>query len=253
MSTKHHDPADLDDDALFAALENEDDSAYRANRIEQLNAEFASAKNGPSRDPSSFTSSGDYNGNGNGSGSGSGGPAIVNDIYPTLNSDKAVLDFTTNTHRCVVHFAHPDFSRCGVMDEHIRTLATRHYEVRFARVDVRHTPFIVEKLQIRVLPCVVGFKDGIGVERVVGFEGLGSGGRDGNDGFHVAILEKRLLWKGILVQAKIKQGDDDDGDGDSRGSVGESDDEDSRRPRRAIRSGGLRPRSDDDDDDDDWD
>lgn len=248
MSTKHHDPSDPDDEALFAALENEDDSAYRANRIEQLNAEFASAKNGPSRDPSSFTSSGDNNGNAS-----SSGPTLVNDIYPTLNSDKAVLDFTTNTHRCVVHFAHPDFSRCGVMDEHIQTLATRHYEVRFARVDVRRTSFIVEKLQIRVLPCVVGFKDGIGVERVVGFEGLGSGGRDGNDGFSVAILEKRLLWKGILLHTKIEQGDDDDGDGDSGGSDGENDGEDSRRPRRAIRSGGLRPRNDDDDDDDDWD
>lgn len=249
MTSKHHptgnaDPDDLDDEALFAALENEDDSAYRANRIEQLNAEFASARNGPARDPSSFTS-GDA-----GSGSGGGAPTIITDTpYPTLTSDQSVLDFTTNTHRCVVHFAHPDFARCGVMDEHIRTLATRHYEVKFARVDVRYTPFIVQKLKIKVLPCVIGFKDGLGVERVVGFEGLGSGGRDGTDGFSIAILEKRLLWKGILVQAKIKQGDDG-GDYDSAGS----DDDGGRRsngPRRAIRSGARLNRGDDDDDD--WD
>lgn len=130
----------------------------------------------------------------------------------------------------------------------MRTLATKHHEVKFARVDVRHTPFIVEKLKIKVLPCVIGFKDGLGVERVLGFEGLGSGGRDGKDGFSIAILEKRLLWKGILVQAKIKQGDDDDDDDyESAGS-----DEDTRRPRRAIRSGGRLNRNDDSDDDD-WD
>lgn len=241
MSTKHHDlDAHDDDEALFVALENEDDSSYRSNRIEQLNAEFASAKNGPAR-PSNASNA--------------GGPTIVNnDAYPTLDSDRAVLDFTTNTHRCVVHFAHPDFVRCGVMDEHIRTLAARHYEVRFARVDVRHTPFIVEKLNIRVLPCVVGFKDGLGVERVLGFEGLGSGGKDGTDGFNIAVLEKRLLWKGILAQSKVRQGDGDDGD--SGGSDEESDRDRTgrRRPRRALRSGGIRSNRDDydDDEDDDW-
>lgn len=140
------------------------------------------------------------------------------------------------------------------MDEHIRTLAARHYEVRFARVDVRHTPFIVEKLNIRVLPCVVGFKDGLGVERVLGFEGLGSGGKDGTDGFNIAVLEKRLLWKGILAQSKVRQGDGDDGD--SGGSDEESDRDRTgrRRPRRALRSGGIRSNRDDydDDEDDDW-
>lgn len=245
MTTTQHAMDDVDDDdALFAALENEDDSSYRANRIEQLNTEFASAKGGPAQgggDPSTFTTSG------------SGGPTLINDnIYPTLDSDKSVLDFTTNTHRCVVHFAHPDFARCGVMDEHMRTLATRHYEVRFARVDVRHTPFVVEKLNIRVLPCVVGFKDGIGVERVLGFEGLGSGGKDGKDGFSISILEKRLLWKGILLQAKIRQGDGDDDDDASGGSEGESEDDGKDRPRRALRRGNLRANRDDDDDDDDW-
>ncbi|ODM23562.1 hypothetical protein SI65_01151 [Aspergillus cristatus] len=250
MTSKHQptttsDPDDLDDDeALFATLENEDDSAYRANRIEQLNAEYASAKNGPALDPSSFASNPANPAAGNGAGT-----IITDTFYPTLTSDQSVLGFTTNTHRCVVHFAHPDFTRCGVMDEHMRTLATRHYEVKFARVDVRHTPFIVEKLKIKVLPCVIGFKDGLGVERVLGFEGLGSGGRDGKDGFSIAILEKRLLWKGILVQAKIKQGDrdDDDDDYESAGS-----DEDTERPRRAIRSGGRLNRNDDNDDDD-WD
>ncbi|KAI9924363.1 hypothetical protein ASPWEDRAFT_34835 [Aspergillus wentii DTO 134E9] len=220
---------DSDSDALFEALENEDDSAYRAQRIEQLNAEFSSAKT--NRDPSS-----------------SAGPTLVNNdsLYPTLSSDQALLDFTTQTHRCVVHFAHPDFARCTVMDEHLQALAARHYEVRFARVDVRHTPFVVEKLSIRVLPCVIGFKDGLGIERVLGFEGLGSGGEDGTEGFNTTTLEKRLLHKGILAKSKIKaddQGSDDDSGSDDDGGKRRNN------PRRgAIRSGNKR----DDNDDDDW-
>lgn len=237
----HNHPADHNDtdEALFAALENEDedDSTYRAQRIQQLNAEFASHKT--NRDPTTTTSTT----------SGASASLVHDNAYPTLTSDQAVLDFTTETSRCIVHFAHPDFGRCAVMDEHLEKLAGRHYEVRFARVDVRNTPFVVEKLSIRVLPCVIGFKDGVGVDRVVGFEGLGSGGKDGEEGFSIAVLEKRLLFKGLLAQAKLSAGDDDD----DEIVESESDDDTIRKSRRAIRVGNARLRSQDDDDDDDWD
>ncbi|KAL4868495.1 hypothetical protein BDV12DRAFT_169537 [Aspergillus spectabilis] len=215
-----------DDDALFKALEEEDDTSYRTHRIEQLNAEFATSQKTSDQRTT----------------------LVEDSIYPTLKSDQALLDFTTQTHRCVIHFAHPDFARCGTMDEHIRALAARHHDVRFARVDVRETPFVVEKLKIRVLPCVIGFRDGQAMERVLGFEGLGSGGLDGAEGFSTSKLEKRLLWKGILSQAKFKAGDDDGSDENSD----EEEDDDARKGRRGIRTGNTRATIDDDDDDD-WD
>ncbi|KAL5334565.1 thioredoxin-like protein [Aspergillus crustosus] len=221
------DERDLDDDdALFKALEEEDDTGYRAHRIEQLNAELATSRN-----------SGDQR------------TTLVEDsLYPTLKSDQALLDFTTQIHRCIIHFAHPDFARCGTMDEHIRALAVRHQDVRFARVDVRETPFVVEKLEIRVLPCVIGFLDGQGVERVLGFEGLGSGGLDSVEEFSTSALEKRFLLKGILSQAKFKAGDDDGSEDCSEEEAG------ARNGRRGIRTWNPRATRDDgDDDDDDWD
>ncbi|KAE8348945.1 thioredoxin-like protein [Aspergillus coremiiformis] len=225
---------EIDDDDLLKALENEDDSVYRTQRINQLNAEFASAQN--SWSPASASDK----------------TTIVEDsLYPTLKSDQTLLDFTTETRRCVIHFAHPDFARCGTMDEHMRALATRHYEVRFARVDVRNTPFIVEKLKICVLPCVIGFKDGIAAERVVGFEGLALGGRDGTNSFSTATLEKRLLWKGVLVQAKLKANNEDFDESDA--DVSGEEDGSGRRThdRRSIRHGRVGYNRDDDDDD--WD
>ncbi|KAL4883097.1 thioredoxin-like protein [Aspergillus karnatakaensis] len=213
-----------DDDALFKALEEEDDNSYRAHRIEQLNAEFATAHKTSCQRTT----------------------LVEDSLYPTLKSDQALLDLTTQTHRCIIHFAHPDFARCGTMDEHIRALAARHQDVRFARVDVRETPFVVEKLKIRVLPCVIGFMDGQGVERVLGFEGLGAGGRDGAKGFSTSTLEKRFLWNGILSQTKFRNGDDDDSEGN-----GEEEEDDTRKGRRGIRSGNLRATRDDDEDD--WD
>ncbi|KAL2809474.1 thioredoxin-like protein [Aspergillus granulosus] len=217
---------DDDDDALFKALEEEDDTSYRAHRIEQLNAEFATA----------------------GTGNQTTTTVVQDSLYPTIKGDQALLDFTTEISRCVIHFAHPDFARCATMDEHIKALAAQHQDVRFARVDVRETPFVVEKLKIRVLPCVIGFLDGVGVERVVGFEGLGSGGSDGLDGFSTATLEMRLLWKGVLSQKKF-------GSGDGEGSEEEDEEEGGDQGRRrGIRTGNSRAgKGGDDDDDDDWD
>ena len=233
---------ELDEDALFEALEKEDNSAYRADRIKQLHTEFVAAKD---------------------AGSTKAIERLNNDddddatIYSTLRDDQALLDFTTRSSpsRCVVHFSHPDFTRCSVMDDHLRLLASRHGhgkdKTRFARIDVRDCPFVVEKLNVRVLPCVMGFVDGVSVERIVGFEGLGSGGQlDAVNGFRTTDLEKRLLQRGVLVREKLGQGD-----GHQGGSDDEEEDADThgraRAERKHIRSGNIR--RNDDDDDDDWD
>lgn len=153
------------------------------------------------------------------------------------------------------------------MDAHLQNLAYRHHEVRFARADVRGIPFVVEKLGIKVLPYVIGFREGVAVERVVGFEGLGVGvgggsGRgkklltDGADQFDPVALERRLLGKGVLVRARLVSGGGGGG-GESGSDEENSEDEEEyerlRGGRRGIRGPATRRVNDgDDDDDDDW-
>lgn len=69
--------------------------------------------------------------------------------------------------------------------------------------------------------------DGVGADRILGFEGLGGGelGNDG-DGFRTKDLEARLLVAGVLIGEKkltevavgkeraIEKKNDDDDDGD---------------------------------------
>lgn len=91
-------------------------------------------------------------------------------------------------------------------------------------MNVDNAPFLVTKLKIQVLPCVIAFVDGVGADRIVGFEGLGGGelGNDG-DGFRTKDLEARLLAAGVLIgekkptevvahneRARGKKNDDDD-------------------------------------------
>lgn len=64
---------------------------------------------------------------------------------------------------------------------------------------MENAPFLVTKLNVRVLPCVIAFVDGVSVDRIIGFEGLGYS--EGT--FTTADLEARLLKSGVLTRVKI--------------------------------------------------
>lgn len=171
--------ADSDDeDALIAALEEDEDQdlvAFREQRLQQLHAEVSRARTMKNQ--------------GNGT-------------YTELKDEKSVMDLTTSNKYAIVHFFKPDFGRCGVMDRHLEQLATKHFDTRFIKINVENAPFLVTKLKVQVLPCVICFVDGIGVDRIIGFEGIGFG-----DDFSTKDLEARLLTSGVLIRAKVQDDD----------------------------------------------
>lgn len=57
------------------------------------------------------------------------------------------------------------------------------------------------KLKVQVLPCVIAFVDGVSVDRIIGFEGLGYT----SDSFTTKDLEARLLSSGVVQRAKTSQ------------------------------------------------
>jgi len=65
-------------------------------------------------------------------------------------------------------------------------------------MNVENAPFLVTKLKIQVLPCVLAFVNGVSVDRLVGFEGLGYT----PDTFTTKDLEGRLLGSGVIQRAK---------------------------------------------------
>lgn len=204
-SHSHSRSSSLDPDDLLSTLD--DDPAlttYREARIAQLTTELSAAADLRRLSHGSLS---------------------------TQTSEKTVMDLTTSTTRCVVHFFKSDFARCGLMDAHLERLAGPHYECRFLRIDVGNAPFLVERLGVRVLPCVLGFVEGECVVRVVGFEGLGGGG----DGFETGGLERRLVGAGVLVREKVVVGGVEGGDVGRRGKGDEG------------------KGKDEEDDDDDWD
>jgi hypothetical protein len=53
------------------------------------------------------------------------------------------------------------------MDLLYQKLAPKYYATRFIRVFVENMPWLVEKLAIKVLPCLMCFIDGVSKDRYV--------------------------------------------------------------------------------------
>ena len=47
----------------------------------------------------------------------------------------------------------------------LQGLAEKYFNTRFFRVFVENIPWLVEKLQIKILPCVVAFVNGVTADR----------------------------------------------------------------------------------------
>ncbi|GAA5826983.1 hypothetical protein JCM11251_002193 [Rhodosporidiobolus azoricus] len=115
--------------------------------------------------------------------------------YSEYRVEKELIQTTAKAKRSVVHFFHRDFRRCKIMDSHLERLAAKHTDTLFVKADVANVPFLVTKLEVKVLPCVIGFVDGISKFKLVGFEEL-----EGGDNFTTASLEIGMMQCGVLTK-----------------------------------------------------
>ncbi|KAG8986151.1 hypothetical protein FRB95_003046 [Tulasnella sp. JGI-2019a] len=168
---------EMSDSELFAELEKDDEddltlANLREQRMEALKSELTRARDLREQEHGQYTE---------------------------IMDEKEVLKTSAREARCVVHFYHRDFRRCQIMDKHLELIAPHHFKTRFFRVFVERVPWLVEKLQIKVLPCVVCFVGGVSKDRLIGFEELGN-----DDAFTTATLELRLAQSGVIDSREAK-------------------------------------------------
>lgn len=132
------------------------------------------------------------------------------------------LGEVTGSEKVICHFYHKEFYRCKIMDKHLKALAPKHIDTKFIKLDAENAPFFVTKLGVKTLPCVVLFRKGIAVDRLVGFQDLG-----GKDDFTTKTLEVTLIKKGIISEKKDEVNEEDDYEENRRRTVRSSVDQDS--------------------------
>ncbi|XP_057508249.1 thioredoxin domain-containing protein PLP3B-like [Actinidia eriantha] len=121
------------------------------------------------------------------------------------------LGEVTGSEKVICHFYHREFYRCKIMDKHLKLLAVKYIDTKFIKLDAENAPFFVAKLAIKTLPCVILFRNGIGTDRLVGFQDLG-----GKDDFTTKTLETLFIRKGIINEIKGDEEDEDDHENKNR-------------------------------------
>ena len=64
----------------------------------------------------------------------------------TDRTEEQFLPLVTKTKFVILHFFHKDFERCKIIDMHLREVAKKHTESKFANIDAEKCPFFVTKL-----------------------------------------------------------------------------------------------------------
>lgn len=70
----------------------------------------------------------------------------------------------------VVHFGRESTERCSLVDAHFAKIAPKYVGTLFLKIDAEKSPFLSERLKIRVLPSIVLIKKGKTEHTIVGFD-----------------------------------------------------------------------------------
>lgn len=116
--------------------------------------------------------------------------------YRDCSDQKAFFDELKKEARAIIHFYRPSTRRCELVDKHLGALARQHLETKFMRVDAERSPFLADRLKIRVLPTIVLVKDGRTDHSIIGFDEFGA-----RDDFSTDVMEAVLLAHGVLLES----------------------------------------------------
>lgn len=121
--------------------------------------------------------------------------------YMELSEEKEFFESSKKSEKLVCHFYRDGFERCKILDKHFQLLAPKHIETKFCKLNAEKSPFLTQRLSIRVLPTLVVVVDGKTRDYIVGFSDLGN-----TDSFSTEMLEWRLArsdaidYSGDLLQ-----------------------------------------------------
>ncbi|KAL8190141.1 UNVERIFIED_CONTAM: Thioredoxin domain-containing protein 9 [Gekko kuhli] len=113
--------------------------------------------------------------------------------YREIPSERDFFQEVKESKNVVCHFYRDTTFRCLILDKHLTTLAKKHIETKFIKLNAEKSPFLCERLRIKVIPTLALVKDGKTQDYVVGFTDLGN-----TDDFTTETLEWRLGCANII-------------------------------------------------------
>jgi len=113
--------------------------------------------------------------------------------YSELCDEKEFFEMSKKSPNIVVHFYRDSTERCKVVDKHLQILSKKHIEAKFCKVNAEKSPFLTQRLRIKVIPTIALIKDNKTKDYIVGFDDLG-----GRDDFSTEMMEWRIAQSGAI-------------------------------------------------------
>lgn len=108
-------------------------------------------------------------------------------VYTELADEKEFFEVSKKSPNIVCHFYRNAAERCKIVDMHLKILAKKHIEARFCKVNAEKSPFLTQRLRIKIIPTIACIKDSKTKDYIVGFTDLGN-----RDDFSTEMLEWRI-------------------------------------------------------------
>ncbi|CAD6994168.1 thioredoxin domain-containing protein 9 [Ceratitis capitata] len=113
--------------------------------------------------------------------------------YTELADEKEFFEVSKKSPNIVCHFYRDSAERCRIVDMHLKILAGKHIEAKFCKVNAEKSPFLTQRLRIKVIPTIALVKDSKTKDYIVGFTDLGN-----CDDFSTEMLEWRIAQSGAI-------------------------------------------------------
>lgn len=113
--------------------------------------------------------------------------------YEELSGEKEFFEISKKSANIVAHFYRDSTERCKIVDHHLKMLAKKHLEAKFCKVNAENSPFLTQRLRIKVIPTIAIIKDSKTKDYIVGFTDLGN-----RDDFSTETLEWRIAQSGAI-------------------------------------------------------
>lgn len=113
--------------------------------------------------------------------------------YDELSGEKEFFEISKKSANIIVHFYRDATERCKIVDHHLKILCKKHVEAKFCKVNAENSPFLTERLRIKVIPTIAIIKDSKTKDYIVGFTDLGN-----RDDFSTEMMEWRIAQSGAI-------------------------------------------------------
>lgn len=113
--------------------------------------------------------------------------------YDELQGEKEFFEISKKSANIIAHFYRDATERCKIVDHHLKILAKKHIEAKFCKVNAENSPFLTQRLRIKVIPTIAIIKDSKTKDYIVGFTDLGN-----RDDFTTEMMEWRIAQSGAI-------------------------------------------------------